>query len=281
MVTPEWVNTRTQPIALPDVVRYLVGVLEPVEARGQVYEIGGPEVLRYIDMMQRAAAVHGQVPAATSACRCSRPGCPRAGSRWSPTSTSATARNLVDSMTNEMVVRGPLDRGRRPRPDDRVRRGRAARPGRPRARRQRARWVTGSRAGGEVRRADLIDKVPRDHQQPDEEFRRRRVVVAVLLVVGRRCSASRCRCARRRDVLPADPRGGGGLGARRGAVRPAAPGLHRAAGVAGPAGARLGRARAGLRRGVHPGRAGRARDRAAARLRRGPAGPRAQGLARA
>ena len=50
----------TQPIALPDVVRYLVGVLEPAEARGRVFEIGGPDVLRYIDMLKRAGRGPGQ-----------------------------------------------------------------------------------------------------------------------------------------------------------------------------------------------------------------------------
>ena len=49
MITPQWVATRTQPIAVDDVVTYLAGVLEPPEASGQVYEVGGPEVLRYSD----------------------------------------------------------------------------------------------------------------------------------------------------------------------------------------------------------------------------------------
>jgi uncharacterized protein YbjT (DUF2867 family) len=104
LVTPRWVSTRTQPIALPDVVRYLVGVLEPVQARGQVYEIGGPDVLRYIDMLRRAAAVQGKslpnltVPLLT----------PRLSSAWLALVTdvdTATARNLVDSMITEVVVR--------------------------------------------------------------------------------------------------------------------------------------------------------------------------------
>ncbi|MGF7233723.1 MAG: NAD(P)H-binding protein [Frankia sp.] len=104
MVTPRWVQTRTQPIALLDVVRYLVGVLEPVEARGQVYEIGGPDVLRYRDMLGRAARVLGKrvttitVPLLT----------PRLSSAWLALVTNvdlATARNLVDSMTTEVVVR--------------------------------------------------------------------------------------------------------------------------------------------------------------------------------
>ncbi|GAA0950326.1 NAD(P)H-binding protein [Virgisporangium aurantiacum] len=103
MVTPRWVRTRTQPIALTDAVRYLVGVLEPAEARGRTYEIGGPEVLRYVDMLQRVAKIRGSrlpnltVPLLT----------PRLSSAWLKFVTdvdSATARNLVDSMTTEVGV---------------------------------------------------------------------------------------------------------------------------------------------------------------------------------
>ena len=42
MVTPRWVHTRTQPIAVADVVRYLVGVLEAPEAEGRVFEADRP-----------------------------------------------------------------------------------------------------------------------------------------------------------------------------------------------------------------------------------------------
>jgi uncharacterized protein YbjT (DUF2867 family) len=103
MLTPAWVNTRTQPIALSDVVRYLVGVLEAPEALGRTFEIGGPDVLRYLDMLQRAAAVQGKrlpnvsVPLLT----------PGLSSLWLVLVTdvdTATARNLVDSMTNEVIV---------------------------------------------------------------------------------------------------------------------------------------------------------------------------------
>jgi uncharacterized protein YbjT (DUF2867 family) len=103
MLTPAWVNTRTQPIALTDVLRYLVGVLGLPEARGRTFEIGGPDVLRYIDMMQRAAAVQGKrlpnisVPLLT----------PHLSSLWLSLVTdvdTATARNLVDSMNNEVIV---------------------------------------------------------------------------------------------------------------------------------------------------------------------------------
>ena len=104
MVTPKWVNTKTQPIALPDVVRYLVGVLDKPEAIGQIFDVGGPEVLRYVDMMRRAAKIQNSrtlpilpVPLLT----------PRLSSMWLSLVTDvdlATARNLVDSMNNEVVV---------------------------------------------------------------------------------------------------------------------------------------------------------------------------------
>ena len=44
MVAPHWVGTKTQPIGLRDVVRYLVGVLDNDEAKGRIFEVGGPEV---------------------------------------------------------------------------------------------------------------------------------------------------------------------------------------------------------------------------------------------
>jgi uncharacterized protein YbjT (DUF2867 family) len=105
MVAPRWVNTRTQPIALPDVVRYLLGVLEAPEASGQIYDIGGPEVLRYVDMLKRAAVIQNNrtlplfiVPLLT----------PRLSSGWLTLVTDVdleTSRNLIESMTNEVVVR--------------------------------------------------------------------------------------------------------------------------------------------------------------------------------
>jgi uncharacterized protein YbjT (DUF2867 family) len=104
MIVPKWATTRTQPIALADVVRYLVGVLEPEQAKGRVFEIGGPEVLTYAEMMRRVAQLrhHRQlhmlaVPLLT----------PRLSSYWLSLVTdvdTATARNLVDSMSNEVVV---------------------------------------------------------------------------------------------------------------------------------------------------------------------------------
>lgn len=134
MIGPRWVMTKSQPIALDDVIRYLVGVLEPVAARGRVFEVGGPEVLTYAEMMQRVARHHlGRplpiliVPFLT----------PRLSSHWLSLVTdvdTATARNLVDSMSTEVVVhdRSILDvvPGRPLDYDESVRRALAAREAR-------------------------------------------------------------------------------------------------------------------------------------------------------
>lgn len=104
MVTPRWVGTRTQPIAIADVVRYLVGVLDHPEAANRTFEIGGPDVLAYRDMLQRVAAIEGRplliVPVPLLS--------PRLSSYWLSLVTDidvTTGRALIDSMTNEVVVR--------------------------------------------------------------------------------------------------------------------------------------------------------------------------------
>ncbi|MER5673628.1 NAD(P)H-binding protein [Pseudonocardia alni] len=103
MICPRWVRTRTQPIAIADVVRYLVGVLD-LPGLGHRFDIGGPEVLAYLDMMRRVAALRGRtlralpVPLLT----------PRLSSRWLSLVTDVdvrTDRSLIDSMGNEVVVR--------------------------------------------------------------------------------------------------------------------------------------------------------------------------------
>ncbi|SIR81917.1 Uncharacterized conserved protein YbjT, contains NAD(P)-binding and DUF2867 domains [Haladaptatus litoreus] len=51
MITPQWVRTECQPIAIDDVVAYLVGVLANPETAGETFEIGGPDVLTYGEMV--------------------------------------------------------------------------------------------------------------------------------------------------------------------------------------------------------------------------------------
>ena len=104
MVVPKWATTRTQPIALSDVIRYLVEVLEPEAAKGRVFEIGGPDVLSYGEMMRRVAHLHHHRPLPMLAVPLLTP---RLSSYWLALVTdvdTATARNLVDSMSNEVVV---------------------------------------------------------------------------------------------------------------------------------------------------------------------------------
>jgi uncharacterized protein YbjT (DUF2867 family) len=105
MVVPKWAATRTQPIALDDVVRYLVGVAGQEQALGQVYEIGGPDQLTYIDMLRVVAEIDGgrrvlivKVPVLT----------PGLSSRWLALVTDVdvtTGRNLIDSMGVEVLVK--------------------------------------------------------------------------------------------------------------------------------------------------------------------------------
>ncbi len=104
MITPRWVRTRTQPIGITDVVRYLVGVLEAPVDGSRAYDIGGTEVLEYVEMMRRVARIEGRtmivvpVPLLT----------PRLSSRWLSLVTNVdvqTGRSLIDSMSNEVVVR--------------------------------------------------------------------------------------------------------------------------------------------------------------------------------
>ena len=59
MVTPRWVTNRIQPIAIRDVLRYLVGAASLPPEVSRSFDIGGPDVLTYRDMMQRYAAVAG------------------------------------------------------------------------------------------------------------------------------------------------------------------------------------------------------------------------------
>jgi uncharacterized protein YbjT (DUF2867 family) len=103
MTVPRWVENRIQPIAIRDVLRYLVGsaAMAPEVSRG--FDIGGPDVLTYRDMMQRYAAVEGLprrlivgVGVLT----------PRLSSLWVSLVTpvpSGLARPLVESLVHEVV----------------------------------------------------------------------------------------------------------------------------------------------------------------------------------
>jgi len=104
MVTPKWVGIRLQPIAIRDVLRYLVGCAMLPDDVNRSFDVGGPDVLTYKEMMQRYAAVAGlsrrtmvRVPVLT----------PRLSSHWVGLVTpvpSALAKPLVESVRHASVT---------------------------------------------------------------------------------------------------------------------------------------------------------------------------------
>ena len=112
MATPPWAETRTQPIALEDVVRYLVGVLDNEQALDRTFEIGGPDVLTYGEMMRRASVIQNgrdvpivKVPMLSD--RVTQAVTTELSSYWLSLFTDAdrmTGRNLIESMSTEVVV---------------------------------------------------------------------------------------------------------------------------------------------------------------------------------
>ena len=104
MITPKWVLTRTQPIAIRDVIQFLTGVLGREDTWNQSFDIGGPDILTYKEMLERYAKVRGfrnwilTLPVMT----------PKLSSYWLYFVTSTSyklAINLVDSMKMEVVAR--------------------------------------------------------------------------------------------------------------------------------------------------------------------------------
>ena len=109
MICPKWVDTRTQPIAIDDVLAYLRAALHLPDGRGGIFEIGGPEVVSYGDMMREYAALRRlrrffvSVPVLT----------PRLSGLWLGLITPAQARvgrALVEGLRNPTVVRSPATR---------------------------------------------------------------------------------------------------------------------------------------------------------------------------
>jgi len=104
MITPKWLNTRSQPIAVNDVITYLVKTVGVEESFNRNFDIGGPDILSYKEMLLRYASVRGLwrriwiVPVMT----------PRLSSYWLYFVTSISyklAIALVDSMKVEVVCR--------------------------------------------------------------------------------------------------------------------------------------------------------------------------------
>jgi uncharacterized protein YbjT (DUF2867 family) len=104
MITPRWVTTRCQPIAVDDVISYLVGCLEDERTSGRTFDIGGPEVLTYKEMMERFGRIEGKnlfilpVPVLT----------PKLSSYWVGLITPvppSVSMPLIEGLKNEVICR--------------------------------------------------------------------------------------------------------------------------------------------------------------------------------
>lgn len=104
MITPKWVNTKTHPIAIRNVMSFLTGVLGREDCYNHSYDIGGKDVLTYIEMMTRYAKMRKiklyifTVPVMT----------PKLSSYWLYFVTSTSyklAQNLINSMAIEVVAK--------------------------------------------------------------------------------------------------------------------------------------------------------------------------------
>jgi uncharacterized protein YbjT (DUF2867 family) len=106
LVTPRWVSTRAQPIAIEDVIAYLLAAVDVETGGSEVFEIGGADVASYGELMREYARQRGlrrlfvRVPVLT----------PRLSSLWLGLVTPVYARvgrKLIESLPNETVVRDP------------------------------------------------------------------------------------------------------------------------------------------------------------------------------
>jgi len=104
MITPKWINTKHHPIAIRNVIQYLTGVLLKNETFSNTYDIGGPDILTYKEMLLQFAEVRNlrryiiTVPVMT----------PRLSSYWLYFVTATSyklAVNLVDSMKVEVIAK--------------------------------------------------------------------------------------------------------------------------------------------------------------------------------
>lgn len=103
MVCPKWIDTKIQPIAVRDVLAYLVGCLVNPETAGKIFDIGGPDIMTYREMMQQHARAKGlcprlivRVPVLT----------PHLAAYWVDFVTpvpSGIAHPLIEGMKNEVV----------------------------------------------------------------------------------------------------------------------------------------------------------------------------------
>ena len=110
MVTPRWVRSLTQPIALDDLIEYLLRLPETASPGSQRYDVGGPEVVRYQDLLTRFAHVVNRrvriIPVPVLS--------PRLSSYWLDLVTavpSSIARPLIDGLKHDLIIDPGADLG--------------------------------------------------------------------------------------------------------------------------------------------------------------------------
>jgi len=115
MVTPRWVFSRSTPISLTNLLRYLADVDRYDETAGEIYDVGGPDVLTYAEIMRAYGKLVGKrpliipVPVLT----------PRLSSYWLALVTAVptnVARALIDGLSQDVIARDGRLAARRPRP---------------------------------------------------------------------------------------------------------------------------------------------------------------------
>ena len=103
MTTPRWVRSRTQPIALTDLLQYLLRIPDVPETSGRIFEVGGPDTLSYAEMMKVFARVVDRhiriisLPVLT----------PRLSALWLDFVTAVPAniaRPLIDGLTHDLLA---------------------------------------------------------------------------------------------------------------------------------------------------------------------------------
>jgi uncharacterized protein YbjT (DUF2867 family) len=107
MVCPKWVLTKSQPIALDDVITYLIKSIDSKETEGRSFDVGGPDILTYLDMMRRYGKMLDKsakimiIPFLT----------PKLSSYWIDLITpvkASLARPLIESLKHEAIVRDDI-----------------------------------------------------------------------------------------------------------------------------------------------------------------------------
>ena len=149
LLCPSWIRTRCQPIDVRDLVAYLIGCLDAPETEGHAFDVGGPEVLPYFELVGRIGRRLGRysrviaLPILT----------PGLSSHWVGLITdvpSSVARDLVEGMRSEVVCRESSIRALVPVPlhplDEAIDDALAARPLRPLPLRQLGAAVLGTRS---------------------------------------------------------------------------------------------------------------------------------------